>query len=121
MLPAAFISLDTLPLTTNGKLDWRALPVPELNRTAAGVAKYTAPSTPLEEALVAMWIEILGLDQVGIHDNFFDLGGHSLLAIRLMSKIQKELDLELPLRMLFESPTIELLGLAILDIELSAI
>ena len=118
MVPSAFMELSELPLTVSGKINRRELPRPELDRTLT-VGEYTAPRTPLEVELAAIWKEILGLEQVGIHDNFFDLGGHSLLATRLMSKIRKELDVELPLRILFDSPTIELLGLAILDIEMS--
>jgi thioesterase domain-containing protein/acyl carrier protein len=105
MLPTAYVSLDTLPLTTNGKLDRNALPVPELDRSAAGVV-YTAPRTPIEESLASIWKEVLGLKQVGIHDDFFELGGHSLQATRVVSRIGLVFEVNLPLRRLFDAPTI---------------
>ena len=104
MVPSAFVMLDALPLTPNGKVDRKALPVPEANRTQLKEA-YVAPRSPVEEILVSLWAEILGLEQVGIHDNFFDLGGHSLLATQLMSRVRDVLQLELPLRYLFEAST----------------
>jgi amino acid adenylation domain-containing protein len=105
MIPAVFVPLDALPLTPNGKVDRRALPAPEMDRTTAGM-DYTAPRTPIEEALGDIWSEALGLKQVGIHDNFFNLGGHSLIATRVVSRIHSVFEIELPLRKLFDSPTI---------------
>ena len=104
MVPSAIVMLDAMPLTPNGKVDRKALPAPEANRTYLTEA-YVAPRTPVEEILVSLWAEILGLEQVGIHDSFFDLGGHSLLATQLMSRVRDVLQLELPLRYLFEAPT----------------
>ncbi|MFE3502639.1 amino acid adenylation domain-containing protein [Kitasatospora sp. NPDC059160] len=105
MLPAAFLTLDELPLTPNGKIDRRALPAPDHTRPDLDTA-FTAPTTPTEQALARIWTDILGLTTVGIHDNFFDLGGHSLLATRVTSRLRTELGHELPVRALFETPTI---------------
>ncbi|HEY9881712.1 MAG TPA: amino acid adenylation domain-containing protein, partial [Leptolyngbyaceae cyanobacterium] len=105
MLPAAFVMLDTLPLTANGKVNQKALPMPNLI-PARGPSPTIAPTTSVETALVELWIQLLGRSQVGIYDNFFDLGGHSLLATQLVSRIRDCLQIELPLRAVFETPTI---------------
>jgi amino acid adenylation domain-containing protein len=105
MLPAAFVVLDTLPLTANGKVDQKALPPPNLN-IVRETSPTVAPTTSLEAALVELWMQLLGRNQVGIHDNFFELGGHSLLATQLVSRIRDRFQMELPLRSVFETPTI---------------
>ncbi|MFN6563899.1 MAG: non-ribosomal peptide synthase/polyketide synthase [Nostoc sp. ChiSLP01] len=104
MVPNAFVLLESLPLTSNGKVDRRALPKPELDNTQ--LEKFVAPRTPIEEMLVQIWVQVLKVEQVGIHDNFFELGGHSLLATQLVSRIRKIFKIELPLRELFTNATV---------------
>ncbi|WP_017328293.1 non-ribosomal peptide synthetase [Synechococcus sp. PCC 7336] len=105
MLPSAFVIQDSFPLTPSGKVDRRALQPPSSDRLDLATT-YTAPRTPTEELLASLWAEVLAVERVGIHDNFFDLGGHSLLAIRLVSRIQTALGRPLPLLKLFEFSTI---------------
>ncbi|MBV9787732.1 MAG: amino acid adenylation domain-containing protein, partial [Chloroflexi bacterium] len=105
MIPAAFVTLDALPLTPTGKIDRRALPAPERLRdeAEAGAAE---PSTPTEQMLTGIWSSILGVEQVGRFDHFFELGGHSLKATQVITRIRDAFEVELPLRVLFESPTV---------------
>jgi amino acid adenylation domain-containing protein len=103
MIPTAFVSLPRLPLTANGKLDRRALPSPA---PAAGADGRRYALTPGEEMLAALWSEVLGRDGIGAHDSFFDLGGHSLLATQVVSRIRQLFGIEVPLRRLFEAPTL---------------
>ncbi len=105
MVPSAFVVLEALPLTPNGKVDRRALPEPDNARPELG-EDFVAPRTPVEEVLVGIWEEVLGLERVGIHDDFFELGGHSLLATRVISRVRDVFQVELPLRSLFEEPTV---------------
>ncbi|MEG4517635.1 MULTISPECIES: amino acid adenylation domain-containing protein [unclassified Microcoleus] len=105
MVPSAFVVLESLPVTANGKVDRVALPAPEpIKLEWAG--GYVAPQTSIEEVLVKIWAEVLGIKRVGIRDNFFELGGHSLLATQLVSRVRDAFGVELPLRRVFEAPTI---------------
>ena len=109
MIPSVFVEFAELPLTPNGKVDRRALPAPDASRLSQESA-YVAPRTPIEELTASIWQQVLGLEQVGIHDNFFELGGHSLLATQVVSRLRQTFSVELPLRALFESPTVEALA-----------
>jgi amino acid adenylation domain-containing protein len=105
MLPSFYVMLDRLPVTPNGKIDRSALPRPDETRPQLDQI-YVPPRTQIEELLAGLWFEVLGVNQVGIDDNFFELGGHSLLATKLNSRISKTFSIELPLRTIFELPTI---------------
>jgi amino acid adenylation domain-containing protein len=109
MIPALLVQLEELPLTPNGKVDRRALPGPDTSHPNQ-TREYEAPRTPYEEALCAIWQQVLGLDRVGIHDNFFELGGHSLLATQVMSRLREAFQVDLPLRVIFEAPTVTALA-----------
>jgi amino acid adenylation domain-containing protein len=105
MVPSAFVMIERVPLTVNGKLDLAMLPAPDADRPDLAAA-FVAPETPEERALAEIWADVLRLERVGIHDNFFDLGGHSLLGTAIIAQILDRFQVELPLRTLFESPTV---------------
>ncbi|MEO8564790.1 MAG: non-ribosomal peptide synthetase [Betaproteobacteria bacterium] len=105
MLPSAFIRLDALPLTATGKVDRRTLPSPGRARPALKSA-FVAPRTPLEEKLAQLWADMLGLDEVGVHDGFLELGGDSLLATQVVSRVLTQFHVRVPLRALFDAPTV---------------
>ncbi|NPC85533.1 amino acid adenylation domain-containing protein, partial [Pyxidicoccus fallax] len=107
MVPSAFVPLEALPLTVNGKLDRRALPAPD---DSAFAVTYVAPATATEERLAAVWAEVLRVPRVGRLDDFFSLGGHSLVATQVMARVRSTFGVELPLRALFEAPTLEALA-----------
>ncbi|MDQ6763418.1 MAG: amino acid adenylation domain-containing protein, partial [Bacteroidota bacterium] len=107
MVPAFIVELEKIPLTSNGKVDKRALPDPEINISSGPSAE---PGNELEEKLTKVWLDVLKIDSIGTNDDFFDMGGHSLLAIRLMSVLRKELGLEINIGDIFEYPTIATLA-----------
>jgi amino acid adenylation domain-containing protein len=113
MVPAALVPLDALPMTPNGKLDRRALPAPELGAGPASVP----PRDDVEAVVAAIWSEVLEVPAVGAFDSFFDLGGHSLLATQVISRVREALQVEVPLRVLFEEPTVAALAAAAVALE----
>ena len=117
MLPTVFMTLEKLPRAPNGKLDRRALPVPERQRTEAPVAA----RTPVEKQLVKIWGDVLGNAEVGIYDDFFELGGHSLLALQIVARVRQRFLVELPLALLFEEPTAAALAVSIAELVMEKI
>jgi amino acid adenylation domain-containing protein len=118
MIPSSFMILDSLPLTASGKLNRRALQVPETlkaweDNTETSKTLEAGPQTPLQTSLIAIWSDLLGVKAIGINDNFFELGGHSLLAVRLFAQIEKQLGKRLPLATLFQAPTVAQLAAVI--------
>jgi acyl carrier protein len=112
MVPAAFVPLDALPLTPNGKVDRGALPMPGQSRPAAEDT-FVAPRTVEETMLAEIWTDVLRLERVGVNDNFFEAGGNSLLAAQIIRRIHAAFQVEVPLRSLFEAPTIATLAAVI--------
>jgi surfactin family lipopeptide synthetase C len=105
MVPTAFVVLEALPLSANGKVDRRALPAPDANQLQQD-STIVAPRTPVELVIANIWAEVLGIEQVGVDVDFFELGGHSLLATRIISRLQEAFSIIIPLRSLFEAPTV---------------
>jgi acyl carrier protein len=105
MVPSAFVWLEALPLTTSGKVDRRALPVPAWDQIEQPET-FVAPRSAIEQELAQMWAEVLAVERVGVYDNFFALGGHSLIATQLISRLRANFQVDLPLRRLFEAPTV---------------
>ncbi len=120
MIPTAFVSLDALPLTPSGKVDRKALPVPSRLRPDLS-AQYVAPRSKTEERLAEIMADVLKVDQVGIYDNFFDLGGHSMLGTQIIAQVQEEFQVELPLRALFENPTVAGIAVAIAEAQAAGV
>ncbi|MDQ4132559.1 MAG: amino acid adenylation domain-containing protein [Actinomycetota bacterium] len=112
MVPTAFVFLDTLPLTPNGKVDREALPAPTGGRPELS-STWVAPLTPVEQALTAIWESVLGVEGLGAHDDFFELGGHSLLATQVIAQLREQFGVDIPLRELFEGPTVAALAAAV--------
>jgi acyl carrier protein len=104
MVPAGYVVVPRIPLTANGKLDHRNLPAPDQHALRPG--GHQPPRTPTEKHLATVWASILDTDHIGVHDNFFDLGGNSLLALRISARIQEDFDLDYPVRLVFERPTV---------------
>ncbi|MFD8203754.1 amino acid adenylation domain-containing protein [Streptomyces sp. NPDC059701] len=120
MIPAAFVTLDRIPLTANGKVDRAALPVPDHQRPDLGT-RYTAPRNAVERTVTDVWQELLGIERVGVDDNFFQLGGHSLLATQVASRLRKALRVDVPVRAVFDCPTPAGLAQCIADLMMAAI
>jgi amino acid adenylation domain-containing protein len=112
MIPSAFVFLEALPLTPHGKVDRRSLPAPDSSRPETA-AHFVAPRTPLEEEVARVWREVLGVDRIGVDDTFWSLGGHSLLATRVLSRIGLAFGVDLPLQVLFASPTLAAFAAAV--------
>src|SRR5215469_5565304 len=118
MIPSAFVVLDTMPRSPNGKINRGALPAPELSRDESEA--FIPPRNLVEEKLAEIWSEVLHIQRISIHDNFFALGGHSLLATQVVSRVRNWAQVELPLRAMFETPTVAELALRISHIESGA-
>ncbi|MFC4048016.1 condensation domain-containing protein, partial [Dactylosporangium siamense] len=112
MVPAVFVELTALPRTANGKVDLAALPAPGGVRPGA-TGVFVGPRTPVEELLCGIWADVLGVDRAGVHDDFFELGGHSLLATQVVSRVRLVFGVELPVEVMFDTPTIADLAAAI--------
>ena len=116
MVPALVMLLDEMPLTPSGKINRRGLPEPDESARVV-VQEFVAPRTAVEAVVAKVWCEILGVEKVGVNDNFFDLGGHSLLATQVISRLKSSFKNNLPLRSLFESPTVAELAAEIVALE----
>jgi surfactin family lipopeptide synthetase B/lichenysin synthetase B len=112
MIPFAFVSVDSLPLTANGKVDRRALPAPG-DASHGAEQTFSAPETPIQEELARIWQDVLRVDRVGIDDDFFALGGHSMLALSMLGRVQAALGADMALGAVFERPTIRALAEAV--------
>ena len=112
MIPSTFVRLETLPVLSNGKVDRKALPAPE-ELAGAEEQEYVAPRTPIEEMLAGIWAEVLQLERISIHDNFFDLGGHSLLVTQVLSRVRDAFNTQLPLRSFFDARSLKDLAASI--------
>jgi amino acid adenylation domain-containing protein len=120
MVPSVFVVLDELPLGPTGKVDRLRLPAADASRPSLSGA-YAAPRSPMEEELANIWSEVLGIEKIGIHDEFFELGGHSLLAVQVINRINESFAVELPMRRLFEFPTVAQLAVAIVESQLEQV
>jgi aryl carrier-like protein len=109
MVPSAFVTLPALPLSPNGKLDRKALPAPPTDRPEVS-ATFAAPTGELQRTIAAIWRDVLGVDRVGVQDNFFDLGGHSLLMVRVQARLRDALDRDISIVELFQHATIAALA-----------
>jgi acyl-coenzyme A synthetase/AMP-(fatty) acid ligase/acyl carrier protein len=119
MVPSVLLFHDELPLSANGKVDRRALPVPDAGGAKRG--EHTAPRNATESRLAALWAEILGVERVGVHDDFFQLGGHSLKATQVMTRVEEAFGFEVPLRAIFEAPTVARLAERVAELELETL
>ena len=116
MVPAAYVRMEGLPLTRNGKLDRKALPMPDVD--AYGTCAYEAPQGETESRLAEIWAEVLKVERVGHNDSFFDLGGHSLLAVRMVSRLRQAFSVDLTVRDLFNYPLLSSLAQRVINLQL---
>ena len=116
MIPSLFVVLDSLPRTSSGKIDRLSLPAPQSGADFSAAVAYVAPRTPVEEAVAAIWADVLGVERVGVDDDFFALGGHSLLATQIVAQVRTDFSINLPLHALFSSPTVAKLSEQIVDL-----
>jgi len=114
MIPSTFMTLETLPLAPNGKINHRALPAPDFTRPELE-NPFVQPQTLIQKKLAKIWVEVLGIDRVGINDSFLELGGNSLLATQIISRVITDFRVVLPLRLLFETPTVADMAKVILE------
>jgi acyl carrier protein len=114
MIPSAFVTLDALPLLPSGKVNRKALPAPDASREGSGRA-YVAPRNEIEARLAEIWADVLGLERASVEENFFEMGGHSLLATQVVSRVREEFQIELPLRSIFEKPSVASLSLVVME------
>jgi acyl carrier protein len=112
MVPSAFVVLERFPQTPNGKIDRKALPAPDLSRQSSSES-FVDPKTPVELTIAQIWRDLLGVERVGVHDNFFELGGHSLSAVQLGLRLKQTYMVDVPLRSLFESPTVSAISVLV--------
>jgi acyl-coenzyme A synthetase/AMP-(fatty) acid ligase/acyl carrier protein len=110
MVPTAFVAVSALPLTANGKVDRKALPAPTSTTLLADEGQVASSVTPVQEALIEIWRQVLGVEQVGLHDDFFDLGGHSVLVTQITSRVRQVFEIDLTMRHLFGAPTVAALA-----------
>ena len=114
MIPKAFVKLDTVPMTPNGKLDRKALPAPDWDAYVRRI--YEEPQSEVEKVLAALWQEILGVERVGRHDHFFELGGHSVMAVKLVDRLRR-LNLQVDMRSIFATPILSEIALKTRELE----
>ena len=116
MIPSTFIPIDAVPRTASGKIDRLSLPSPESASAPSAGVVYTAPRTPIEEAVAAIWADVLGVEKVGVDDDFFALGGHSLLATQIVAQLRSDFAVNLPLHALFSFPTVASLSQQVVEL-----
>ncbi len=116
MIPSTFVPIDAVPRTSSGKIDRLSLPSPDSASAASAGPAYTAPRTPVEEAIAAIWADVLGVEKVGVDDDFFALGGHSLLATQIVAQLRSDFAVNLPLHALFSFPTVATLSQQVVEL-----